>query len=148
MVLKHFGVSLKAFQGKNLLIDGDLREACLIVKNGVISDILEKLPENFEGTVVHCGDNVLMPGLVDTHVHINEPGRTDWEGFETATKAAVAHDDGLDALLGTRQRSGRLSRRVTADGMLSEHARTAWQAQTAPRFLRWLRRNPELALCL
>ena len=31
-----------------------------------------------------------MPGLVDTHVHINEPGRTDWEGFETATRAAAA----------------------------------------------------------
>ena len=33
---------------------------------------------------------VLMPGLVDTHVHINEPGRTEWEGFETATRAAAA----------------------------------------------------------
>jgi len=35
-------------------------------------------------------EGVLMPGLVDTHVHINEPGRTEWEGFETATKAAAA----------------------------------------------------------
>ena len=33
---------------------------------------------------------VLLPGLVDTHVHVNEPGRTEWEGFETATKAAAA----------------------------------------------------------
>lgn len=33
---------------------------------------------------------VLMPGLIDSHVHINEPGRTDWEGFVTATKAAAA----------------------------------------------------------
>lgn len=33
---------------------------------------------------------VIMPGLVDSHVHINEPGRTEWEGFETATKAAAA----------------------------------------------------------
>lgn len=31
-----------------------------------------------------------MPGLIDSHVHINEPGRSDWEGFETATKAAAA----------------------------------------------------------
>ena len=38
-----------------------------------------------------------------------------------ATRAAVAHDDGLDALLGARQRSRRLSRSVTADGKLSEH---------------------------
>ena len=35
-------------------------------------------------------DEVLMPGLVDTHVHVNEPGRTDWEGFATATAAAAA----------------------------------------------------------
>ena len=65
-----------------------------------------------------------------------------------ATKAAVAHDDGLDAILGAGQRSVMLSRSVTADGKLSEHALTARQAQAEPRFLRWLRRNPELALCL
>src|SRR6266852_317815 len=35
-------------------------------------------------------DEVLLPGLVDTHVHVNEPGRTDWEGFATATAAAAA----------------------------------------------------------
>ena len=35
-------------------------------------------------------DSIVMPGLVDTHVHVNEPGRTEWEGFETATKAAAA----------------------------------------------------------
>jgi allantoinase len=40
--------------------------------------------------LIDFGDRVLLPGLVDTHVHINEPGRTDWEGFETATKAAAA----------------------------------------------------------
>ena len=37
-----------------------------------------------------CGDAALLPGLVDTHVHINEPGRTEWEGFHTATRAAAA----------------------------------------------------------
>ncbi len=36
------------------------------------------------------GDQVLLPGLVDTHVHVNEPGRTEWEGFATATRAAAA----------------------------------------------------------
>jgi allantoinase len=36
------------------------------------------------------GDDVLLPGLVDTHVHVNEPGRTEWEGFATATRAAAA----------------------------------------------------------
>lgn len=36
------------------------------------------------------GDLVIMPGLVDSHVHVNEPGRTEWEGFDTATRAALA----------------------------------------------------------
>ncbi len=36
------------------------------------------------------GDLALLPGLVDPHVHVNEPGRTDWEGFATATRAAAA----------------------------------------------------------
>jgi allantoinase len=39
---------------------------------------------------VDAGDLVLMPGVVDTHVHINDPGRTEWEGFESATRAAAA----------------------------------------------------------
>src|SRR5688500_1966079 len=41
-------------------------------------------------TVIDAGSAVIMPGLVDTHVHINDPGRADWEGFETATLAASA----------------------------------------------------------
>jgi allantoinase len=40
--------------------------------------------------IIEAGDSVVMPGIVDTHVHINEPGRTDWEGFHTATQAAAA----------------------------------------------------------
>ena len=40
--------------------------------------------------IVEAGNLLVMPGLVDTHVHINEPGRTEWEGFETATRAAAA----------------------------------------------------------
>src|SRR6188474_3235901 len=40
--------------------------------------------------VVDAGDLIILPGLVDTHVHVNEPGRTDWEGFESATRSAAA----------------------------------------------------------
>ncbi|MEK8145533.1 allantoinase AllB [Streptomyces sp. M10(2022)] len=43
------------------------------------------------------GDDVLLPGLVDTHVHVNDPGRTEWEGFSTATRAAAA--GGITTLL-------------------------------------------------
>ena len=50
------------------------------------------------GAAVHdAGDMVVMPGLVDTHVHVNEPGRTLWEGFVSATRAAVA--GGITTLL-------------------------------------------------
>jgi allantoinase len=42
------------------------------------------------GTVTLADEEVLLPGLVDSHVHVNEPGRTDWEGFATATAAAAA----------------------------------------------------------
>ena len=38
------------------------------------------------GSVELADDEVLLPGLVDTHVHVNEPGRTEWEGFATATR--------------------------------------------------------------
>jgi allantoinase len=64
--------------------------ATIHVRGGVISAIaaLDDLPK---GSVVHeAHDFVVMPGIVDTHVHINEPGRTEWEGFSTATRAAAA----------------------------------------------------------
>src|SRR6185436_6502511 len=40
--------------------------------------------------LLDCGDLVILPGLIDSHVHVNEPGRTGWEGFATATRAAAA----------------------------------------------------------
>ena len=61
------------------------------VRDGKIVAI-EPLGNNLAGaTVIELSaEQVLIPGLVDTHVHINEPGRTEWEGFESATKAAAA----------------------------------------------------------
>lgn len=47
--------------------------------------------------LVDAGDDVVLPGLVDTHVHVNDPGRTEWEGFRTATRAAAA--GGITTLL-------------------------------------------------
>ncbi len=64
---------------------------CIGVRDGAIVAI-EPLEAALEADrVVELGaDMVLMPGLVDTHVHVNEPGRTEWEGFATATRAAAA----------------------------------------------------------
>jgi allantoinase len=64
------------------------------VAGGVITGVapLDRSVRGTEGAqVVELGDDVvLLPGLVDTHVHVNEPGRTEWEGFATATRAAAA----------------------------------------------------------
>lgn len=57
-----------------------------IARVGHIDDIADVDPED----VLDAGSRLVIPGLVDTHVHINEPGRTEWEGFVTATNAAAA----------------------------------------------------------
>lgn len=61
------------------------------VRNGTI-EAIEPLGSGLQGAEVIelAEDEVLIPGLVDTHVHVNEPGRTEWEGFATATRAAAA----------------------------------------------------------
>ena len=53
-------------------------------------EVIVGVQEHFAGEVVDCTGLVVMAGLVDSHVHINEPGRTEWEGFFTATQAAMA----------------------------------------------------------
>lgn len=68
--------------------EGD-RPATVIIRQGEIAAILAHDAEP-DGPVEDWGDTVLMPGVVDTHVHVNEPGRTEWEGFATATRAAVS----------------------------------------------------------
>lgn len=70
-------------------LDGRLQEATLLVENGRIANIQQGRPAGNEAAI-DCGDHVLMPGVIDAHVHINEPGRTEWEGFDTATQAAAA----------------------------------------------------------
>lgn len=67
-------------------IDGKLQPATVCFENGIITEILfKKVQDAFD-----AGKSILMPGVIDAHVHINEPGRTHWEGFDTATKAAAA----------------------------------------------------------
>src|SRR5512132_1042065 len=64
---------------------------CVGVRNGIVAAI-ELLEADLAGeqTVQLKDDEVLLPGMVDTHVHVDEPGRTEWEGFATATRAAGA----------------------------------------------------------
>ena len=75
---------------QRVVIGGELRPAALVLEDGQIREVLEvdDLPQDLPAR--DFGDQVIMAGLIDPHVHINEPGRTEWEGFETATKAAAA----------------------------------------------------------
>ncbi|MFD3324855.1 allantoinase AllB [Streptomyces sp. NPDC058701] len=67
------------------------RAASVAVADGKITAVLAHDAEVPAGARLEdFGDDVLLPGLVDTHVHVNDPGRTEWEGFWTATRAAAA----------------------------------------------------------
>src|SRR5689334_5017431 len=72
-------------RGRRVVTGDAIVPATIDIENGVITAVREF--DASDGPVV---EEVILPGLVDTHVHINEPGRTDWEGFVTATRAAAA----------------------------------------------------------
>lgn len=76
-------------QSERVVTPRGIRKGAVVIRRGKVAEILThgKPPAK---SVLDFGKLVVMPGLVDTHVHINEPGRTEWEGFETATKAAAA----------------------------------------------------------
>jgi allantoinase len=76
--------------GTRVLVAGAFTPAEVGVRDGIVAAI-EPLGAGLVGArTAQLGDEVLIPGLVDTHVHVNEPGRTEWEGFRTATRAAAA----------------------------------------------------------
>ena len=79
-----------AVRSRRVVTPAGVRPAAIHLRDGKIAAIggFDDVPD---GAQLHdAGDRVVMPGLVDTHVHINEPGRAHWEGFETATRAAAA----------------------------------------------------------
>lgn len=77
------------------VIDGAVTSATIIVsaESGKIIDIYKEVlsRSHFPGNVEYIdhSPDILLPGLVDAHVHLNEPGRTEWEGFWTGTRAAA-----------------------------------------------------------
>jgi len=73
------------------LVDGTWRPAAVVVDGGAITAVLDADADVDARTDLRLDeDAVLIPGVVDTHVHVNEPGRTEWEGFASATRAAAA----------------------------------------------------------
>ncbi|MBL4827799.1 MAG: allantoinase AllB, partial [Spongiibacteraceae bacterium] len=80
-----------ALKSQRVLLEGKFTAATVLIKNGKIIKIdtsNQRLDDSL--CVTDFGKKALLPGLVDTHVHINEPGRTQWEGFLSATQAAAA----------------------------------------------------------
>jgi allantoinase len=75
---------------ERVVLPSGIRPAAVFVRDGRIAAVGAYRDRPSGVRIVDLGDRVLLPGLVDTHVHINEPGRTGWEGFETGTRAAAA----------------------------------------------------------
>ena len=80
-----------------VMTEAGVRPAALRLSEGRITAVGEWNDVADDGPLGDAGSLVVMPGLIDTHVHINEPGRTDWEGFATATQSAAA--GGITTLL-------------------------------------------------
>jgi allantoinase len=79
-------------RGERVVLPDGMRPATIRVDDGRITSVTSghRAAAVASATVIDAGSAIVMPGIVDTHVHINEPGRTEWEGFETATRAAAA----------------------------------------------------------
>ena len=78
-------------RARRAVVDGALRPASIAVRDGRIAAVgAHDAPADAAEVVELAADEVLLPGLVDSHVHVNEPGRTEWEGFASATRAAAA----------------------------------------------------------
>jgi allantoinase len=77
-------------RGRRVVLPGGVAPAALHIADGRITRVAAWDDVKPAPGVVDAGDALLMPGLVDTHVHVNEPGRTDWEGFASATHAGAA----------------------------------------------------------
>jgi allantoinase len=78
-------------RGQRVVLPDSITPASVHIHEGKITNI-----SSYDDVIANCEivevgeSSIVMPGLVDSHVHINEPGRTDWEGFATATRAATA----------------------------------------------------------
>src|SRR5438128_4650369 len=83
-------MDLRAFRSKRAVTPEGMRSSAILVEGEKIRDIVSDDAIPVDIPVQDFGELAILPGLVDSHVHVNEPGRTEWEGFFTATRAAAA----------------------------------------------------------
>ena len=121
---------LQAFLSRRLVTSDGVQPGAMLVEGEKIRAILpmDEVPPAAQRH--DFGEAAILPGLVDSHAHINEPGRTDWEGFETGTRAAAAGgytmivDMPLNCLPATTSVEALEAKRDTARGK----CRTDWAA--------------------
>jgi allantoinase len=123
-------MNLRAFLSRRVVTADAVRPAALLVEGERILEVIapEQVPPQTE--VHDFGNAAILPGLVDSHVHINDPGRAEWEGFLTATRAAAAGgctllvDMPLNCLPATTNPAALDAKRAAAQG----RCRVDWMA--------------------
>ena len=81
---------LQAFVSRHVVTPDGIRPAAILVEGERIALVVPPAQIPPGANIHNFGDSAILPGLVDSHVHINDPGRAEWEGFDTATRAAAA----------------------------------------------------------
>ena len=110
------------FSSQAVVTPQGIRPADVVVDEGRIVTVRDPAEREASVRVLDFGSLCILPGLVDTHVHINEPGRTEWEGFATATRAAAAGgyttlvDMPLNSIPATTSVAGLHAKRAAAAG--------------------------------
>lgn len=109
------------FRSRRVVTPNGTTASCVVVRDGRISAVVpyDSVPADMQ--CIELGDAALLPGVVDTHVHLNDPGRTEWEGFASGTRAAAAGgittlvDMPLNSIPATTTVAGLRAKRAAAD---------------------------------
>src|SRR6185312_6613059 len=111
---------MSVVRSRRVVTPQGIQPAAIHIADGKITRVAEW--SDAPADVVDYGDYAILPGIVDTHVHLNEPGRTEWEGFETATRAAALGgittlvDMPLNSIPPTTTREALAAKRAAAEG--------------------------------